>query len=94
VVFDPLRQIQEHEQMNGEILKIFEFQGGRYQELRQPYLENVGLGFTLWEGEFENRVDIWLRWCDQSGNLIPTGAERAERLAQKLRELGINPEDL
>jgi hypothetical protein len=40
----------------------------------------------------------WLRWCLPNGQLIPTGNEqrqradnehqRAERLAQRLRELG------
>jgi TATA-box binding protein (TBP) (component of TFIID and TFIIIB) len=42
-----------------------------------------------------------LRWCDQEGKVIPTGAERAETehqraelLAQKLRELGIDPDRL
>jgi hypothetical protein len=48
----------------------------------------------------------WLRWCDESGAIIPTGeekskldaeraereAQRAERLAAKLREMGIDPE--
>ena len=49
---------------------------------------------------------VWLRWCDQEGNVIPTGAElaaaerqraeaeraRAERLAARLRALGIDPD--
>ncbi|MCB1764855.1 MAG: hypothetical protein KDJ22_02160 [Candidatus Competibacteraceae bacterium] len=40
----------------------------------------------------------WLRWVDQTGQLIPTSAERAgsaeqraERLAAQLRKLGIDP---
>jgi hypothetical protein len=43
---------------------------------------------------------VWLRWCDQEGNVIPTGAElaeaeraRAERLAARLRALGIDPDE-
>lgn len=50
----------------------------------------------------------WLRWWDLDGNLLLTGEERAgkadlradaaerraEALAAKLRELGINPEEL
>ena len=39
------------------------------------------------------------RWADTNGNLIPTGAElaeqahtRAERLAEQLRALGVEPE--
>jgi beta-phosphoglucomutase-like phosphatase (HAD superfamily) len=99
------------------------------------WLETIGIGLTLWEGQFEEAVTrLWLRWCDRNGQVIPTGAEgqelerqradaeqqraeaerqraeaehqraeaehqraeaerqRAERLAEKLRELGINPE--
>ncbi len=36
----------------------------------------------------------WLRWCHNQGNLLLTAWERSERLAQKLRELGINPDEL
>jgi len=42
----------------------------------------------------------WLRWWDESGNLLLTGEERAiraeakvARLAEKLRALGIDPEE-
>jgi hypothetical protein len=49
---------------------------------------------------------LWLRWCDQEGQVIPTGAEgqemaqqradaeqqRAERLAERLRAMGIDPD--
>jgi hypothetical protein len=42
----------------------------------------------------------WLRWWDDSGNLLLTGDERAvkaeqkaSRLAEKLRALGIDPEE-
>ena len=38
----------------------------------------MGLGLTLWHGQFENWETVWLRWCDQQGRVIPTGAERAE----------------
>ena len=64
-------------------------------------LPNVGLGVTLWQSVFEGWHDTWLRWCDQGGEVIPTGAERAaierqraERLAEKLRELGVDPDRL
>ena len=46
---------------------------------------------------------MWLRWIDREGRLIPTGAEqaeqaeqerqRAERLAARLRELGVEPDE-
>jgi hypothetical protein len=43
----------------------------------------------------------WLYWYNQQGEKLPTPEEvaeqqqqRAERLAQKLRELGIDPEEI
>jgi hypothetical protein len=52
------------------------------------------LGLTLWEGEFEEAVRrVWLRWCDRQGRVILTGAERAERLAERLRSMGVDPDE-
>jgi hypothetical protein len=56
-----------------------ELRGRRYSETPETWLEQVGLGLTLWEGEFEGRQDVWLRWCYQDGNVLPTGDERAEQ---------------
>ncbi|MEA5554168.1 hypothetical protein VB713_24850 [Anabaena cylindrica UHCC 0172] len=33
------------------------------------------LGLTLWAGVFEGKQDIWLRWCEKAGNILPTGTE-------------------
>lgn len=76
-------------------------------ELETFWLEQVNLGLTLWEGVFEAKQDTWLRWCDQQGNILLTGAERAsqaeqrasqaeqraEQLAEQLRALGVYPEE-
>lgn len=115
-VFDPLRQIQEPEQMDGALLKVFGLTQGRYRELIAPFwLEAVGLGLTLWEGEFEDQSGLWLRWCNLAGEVIPTGAEqaaqevqranaeaqranaaeaKAQKLAERLRQLGIDPNEV
>lgn len=102
-VFDPLQQIQGENEMNGSLLKVWELAGRKYVELPEPYwLESVGLGLRLWEGTFEEEVTkLWLRWCDREGQLIPTGAERAnkaeskaQRLAERLRAMGINPDEV
>jgi hypothetical protein len=66
------------------------------------WLEGVELGLTLWAGQFEEDVTrVWLRWCDREGQVILTGAEgreierqRAERLAERLREMGVNPDEI
>ncbi|WP_416670323.1 hypothetical protein [Egbenema bharatensis] len=66
------------------------------------------MGLTLWEGVFEGVNGQWLRWCDAQGQVISTGAEgqdierqraeterqRADRLAERLRAMGINPDDV
>ncbi|MGF1603131.1 MAG: hypothetical protein ACFCU8_14125 [Thermosynechococcaceae cyanobacterium] len=36
----------------------------------------------------------WLRWYDADGKWISTEAEKAERFAQRLRELGVDPDQL
>jgi Uma2 family endonuclease len=108
-VFDPLRQLQKPDEMDGTLLKVWALNAGRYSEITLSavvWLETVGLGLTLWDGEFEGQRDSWLRWCTPDGQVIPTGAEgqamerqranvekeRADRLAERLRAMGIDPE--
>lgn len=108
-IFDPLGQIQEASQMDNQRLKVFELRGKHYVELSESFwMEDAGLSLTLWDGEFEGVPSQWLRWCDRDGQLNPTGAEgreierqgreverqRAERLAARLREMGINPDEV
>lgn len=76
-VFDPLQQIQESSQMDGQPLKVFELRGKHYVESQPFWMEDAGLGLILWDGEFEGVLSQWLRWCDRDG-LIPTGAEGRE----------------
>jgi len=130
VVFDPLQQLQGKDELNGSLLKVWELTGKKYVELPEPFwLESVGLGLRPWEGTFEAQSGIWLRWCDQQGQVIATGSERAdaesqranaesqradaesqranaesqranaesqraERLAEHLRAMGINPDEV
>ena len=71
-------------------------------------IPQLGLRLGLWQGRFENIERLWLRWFTASGELILTPGEeaeaaltrvtqaeqRAERLAAKLRELNIDPDEL
>ncbi len=101
-VFDPLQRLQKPDEMNGSLLRVWALVEGEYEELPSPdWLRTVGLGLTLWEGAFEGVTGIWLRWCDRDGQIILTGAEgrelerqRADRLAEHLLALGINPDDV
>lgn len=94
-IFDP------DEQLQGKILRLYALREGKYAPLKGQWLPEIGLGLTLWRGSFEGTDATWLRWCDHDGNVIATGAERAEqeharaeRLAARLRELGVDPEGI
>lgn len=93
VVWDPERHLGSVD------LQSFELRGHLYVRMDRPHFEGLGLGLTVWPGTYERLEDRWLRWCDAAGALIPTGAERAEhereraeRLAEKLRSLGVDPD--
>ncbi|MEH1895340.1 MAG: Uma2 family endonuclease [Nostoc sp.] len=102
IVYDPNQQLAE------KILHVYELRGTRYFETSETWLEQVGFGITLWEGEFEGRQDHWLRWCYQDGNVLSTGDERASQseqraseaeqrnqlLADRLRAMGVDPDTL
>ncbi|MGB8701184.1 MAG: Uma2 family endonuclease [Thermosynechococcaceae cyanobacterium] len=94
IVFDPLGQIQGKHEMNGALLRVWTISPMGYTELtlsqgiatvgQLVWLERIGLGLTLWEGQFEEDVNrLWLRWCDQDGQVIPTGAEGQDTERQR-----------
>ena len=111
------------------MLQVYELPVRKYERRAYSQLPCVELGLLLWEGAYEGKQATWLRWCDERGAVIPTGAERArheaerarheaerasreaehaareaerarreaeraERLAAKLRELGVDPDQL
>jgi len=100
IVYDPFLEI------SGEPLCIFARQATRFVETTDRWLAEVELGLTLWAGVYEGFDDVWLRWVDRNGVLLATGAEakreeqmraeqerqKAELLAAKLRESGIDPD--
>jgi hypothetical protein len=65
------------------------------------WMPEIGLAIGRGRGTYLGRTREWLYWYDQEGRKLPTPEElvqqereRADRLAQKLRDLGINPEDI
>ena len=61
-------------------------QRSKYEPIEPYWFPEVGLGLTLWEGVFEGVQATWLRWCDQEGRVIPTGAERADEERRRADE--------
>ena len=80
VVYDPLRQLRE---LEDRVLVIFEREGIVFRPYNATWIPAVGLGLTLWRGVYEGVEVEWLRWCDQAGNLLLTGQERAELERQR-----------
>ncbi len=116
VIYDPETWLSD------EVLRVYELRGRRYIRRQDFQLPDTELALTFWQGAFEGIARAWLRWCDPAGNVIPTGAERADaatekaaraeqhittaekriataeekaaRFAAKLRELGLDPEQV
>ena len=86
VVYDP------GQQTGSEPLRVYALQAGRLVRTDETWFDDIGLGVTLWRGQYRGCEDTWLRWCNRDGAVIPTGEERAERLAAKLRAAGIDPD--
>ncbi|ASC73749.1 Hypothetical Protein XM38_047210 [Halomicronema hongdechloris C2206] len=79
-VYDPSLQLSETP------LRLFELRGMHYTEMTEPWLEQVGLGLTTWQGDFEGRQDTWLRWCNAEGAMLLTGDEQAAQARQQAEQ--------
>ena len=73
----------------------------------RDWIPGLNLFLGIWEGTHEGRTGCWLRWWDAEGELLLWSEERleqerqrghrerlrAERLAEKLRQAGIELDD-
>ncbi len=85
-------------------LRYFKHNGDCYEEQtisnQAPlvWLPDLEIGLGLWEGYFEDLPGPWLRWCDLQGKWQLTDTEqaqaKADRLAARLRELGVDPDEV
>ncbi len=71
-IFDPLHFISR------EKLRLFVLQKKTYKRFKAQWMPEVGLGLRLWYGRYEDMTVEWVRWCDDKGVVIPTGAEWAQ----------------
>jgi len=72
------------------------------------WFEELALGLRVWQGKYKGIEGRWLRWQTADGEWVLTdeqekeraqqekeqAQQRAEKLAEKLRSLGIDPEDV
>ena len=62
-------------------LEVYNLINGSYQRMspnqRGHYSINpLGVELGLWQGNYQNQHQLWLRWWDSEGNLLLTGWER------------------
>jgi Putative restriction endonuclease len=62
------------------LLELYRLEEGRYK-IQDPdnnqryWIENLSLFLGVWQGDRSNIPGYWLRWWDQSGNLLLWGTE-------------------
>jgi hypothetical protein len=57
IIFDPRQYLKKG------VLRVFVLQRGKYKPLQEPYwLPDIGLGVRLWDGEYQTRPGLRLRW--------------------------------
>ncbi len=96
VIYNPLRKRKPS-------LEVYELKQGKYQQLTGEiiWLDELNLGIGKQEGTYQGITREWLYWYDEHGQRYLTPEEskikaekRAKQLEEKLRSLGINPDDL
>ncbi len=81
-IFEPQQGVLEVYQLNDS---------GRY-DLQQPNTNNhykieaLGLFLGAWQGTKGNRTGYWLRWWDESGQILPWGVESVEQERQRAEQ--------
>lgn len=94
------------------LLEVYQLNSSERYQVQQAdsnnryWIEGIGLFLGVWQGTKAERTGYWLRWWDESGEMLLWGAEmvererqekanvqqRADRLAAQLRAAGMEPE--
>lgn len=84
-------------------LEVYKLVNSKYdlQPGNPVWMAEIGLGIGCERGNYSGLTREWLYWYDAEGNRYLTPeeqvkqeAQRADKFAQKLRELGIDPDDI
>jgi len=88
-IWDVWRNVLEgYQRLELQYVQLTPNERGRYPI---PAMK-VELG--VWQGLYHGVEAPWLRWNHPDGTALSTSEERADRLAAKLRELGLNPDEV
>jgi hypothetical protein len=96
VVYNPQRKIKE-------TLEVYKLVDGEYILIpgNPVWLPEIGLGIGKEKGTYQGITREWLYWFDENGKRFLTPEERiqqseekAKKLAEMLKNLGVDPESL
>jgi Uma2 family endonuclease len=96
LIYNPLRKRKSR-------LEVYQLKQGKYELLEGEkfWLSDLNLAIGKEEGTYQGITREWLYWYDEKGQRYLTPEEskikaenRAKLLEEKLRSLGINPDDL
>ena len=92
-------------------LEVYRLVAGKYElqkadENHRYWLAEIGLFLGVWRGKKAEMIAYWLRWWDESGNLLLWRSERieqerqiveqaerrVERMAAQMKAIGIDLE--
>ncbi|NJL65464.1 MAG: Uma2 family endonuclease [Methylacidiphilales bacterium] len=89
VVYNPSRRRKAR-------LEVYKLVNGEYQLLlgNPIWLPEIGLGIGIERGIYQGITREWLYWYKEDGKRLLTPEERADKLAEKLRSLGVDPDNI
>jgi Uma2 family endonuclease len=73
-------------------LRYFKLIDEQYQEqalqegICKIWLDDLQIGLGIWQGEFDEALGDWLRWCNQAGEWFLTDTERAQLAREQERQ--------
>ena len=63
-------ELELHRMVRGRFQRMKPNERGRYP------IPTLGVELGIWRGWVENIHDLWMRWFDEQGNMLPSGRER------------------
>ena len=89
VIYNPLRKRKPR-------LEVYKLENGKYELLAgEPvWLSEINLGIGREIGIYQGVEREWLYWYNQQGKRYLTPQEKATKLEEKLRELGVDIDEL